>query len=176
MAAASWVMACGARSTRPRSAPPAAGLLGRQGRIRQLPPPLSAWTGARDAPRPAQSLPPVVGQREAGQGDTGQAGQPARRGRRGPGMSARDEVLARIRRANATAARDPAQTGRSRRRPAGRPSRARRPHAAELMDLLAGRLADYRASVVRADAAGCPPRSPRRWAAAGRGAWSCPPG
>jgi L-lactate dehydrogenase complex protein LldF len=27
-------------------------LLGRGGRIRRLPPPLSAWTAARDAPRP----------------------------------------------------------------------------------------------------------------------------
>jgi L-lactate dehydrogenase complex protein LldG len=74
-------------------------------------------------------------------------------------MSARDEVLARIRRANATAARDPA--GRPEpESPAGPVVPAYRGHgdrtAAELMDLLAGRLADYRASVVRATAAELP--------------------
>jgi L-lactate dehydrogenase complex protein LldG len=74
-------------------------------------------------------------------------------------MSARDEVLARIRRANAAAARDPA--GQPPTEPAAAPAPpASREHgdraAAELMDLLAGRLADYRASVVRATAAELP--------------------
>ena len=74
-------------------------------------------------------------------------------------MSARDEVLARIRRANATAARDPA--GQAAPEPAAglmRPAYRERGDrsAAELMDLLAGRLADYRASVVRATAAELP--------------------
>jgi L-lactate dehydrogenase complex protein LldG len=74
-------------------------------------------------------------------------------------VSARDEVLARIRRANAAAARDPAG------QPAPEPAAGPVPPAyrcrgdrtaAELMDLLAGRLADYRASVVRATAAELP--------------------
>ena len=74
-------------------------------------------------------------------------------------MSARDEVLARIRRANAAAARDPAG------QPPAEPAAASAPPAyrehgdraaAELMDVLAGRLADYRASVVRATAAELP--------------------
>jgi L-lactate dehydrogenase complex protein LldG len=71
-------------------------------------------------------------------------------------MSARDEVLARIRRANVVAARDPAA-------PAAQPVPAPPAYresgdrtAAELMDLLAGRLADYRARVVRTTAAGVP--------------------
>jgi L-lactate dehydrogenase complex protein LldG len=86
-------------------------------------------------------------------------------------VSARDEVLARIRRANAAAARDPGAppappapvppdgplspepaTGRG--TPAYRERGDRT--AAELMDLLAGRLADYRACVVRTTAAGLP--------------------
>jgi L-lactate dehydrogenase complex protein LldG len=69
-------------------------------------------------------------------------------------MSARDEVLARIRRANAAAAGQPAPAGAA----SGPAGPARREHgdrgAAELLDLLAERLADYRAHVVRADAAG----------------------
>jgi L-lactate dehydrogenase complex protein LldG len=74
-------------------------------------------------------------------------------------MSARDEVLARIRRANATAARDPAAARDP--EPAADPAPpVYREHgdrtAAELTDLLAGRLADYRASVVRATAAELP--------------------
>jgi L-lactate dehydrogenase complex protein LldG len=74
-------------------------------------------------------------------------------------MSARDEVLARIRRANATAARDPA-AARDPEPAAGAALPAYRERgdrtAAELTDLLAGRLADYRASVVRATAAELP--------------------
>jgi L-lactate dehydrogenase complex protein LldG len=69
-------------------------------------------------------------------------------------MSARDEVLARIRRANATAARQPAPAEPA---PAGGDYRRRGERAvANLMDLLAGRLADYRAHVVRTTAAGLP--------------------
>jgi L-lactate dehydrogenase complex protein LldG len=78
-----------------------------------------------------------------------------------PGMSARDEVLARIRRANATAAGQPAPAGAAPAGAAGGPEGPGwRQHgdrgAAELLDLLAERLADYRAHVVRADAAGLP--------------------
>jgi L-lactate dehydrogenase complex protein LldF len=75
MAAASWVMASPARFEAAQRAGRAGRLLGRSGRIRRLPPPLSAWTAARDAPRP-----PVQTFREwwkaehsgAGQGSTGQ--------------------------------------------------------------------------------------------------------
>jgi L-lactate dehydrogenase complex protein LldF len=69
MAAMSWVMAGGARYPAAQRAAGAARLLGRQGRIRRLPPPLSAWTGARDAPAPpAQTFRQWWAQREAGQG------------------------------------------------------------------------------------------------------------
>jgi len=52
MAAASWVMASGGRYQAAQRAARAGRVLGRGGRIRRLPPPLSAWTGARDAPVP----------------------------------------------------------------------------------------------------------------------------
>ena len=52
MAAAAWVMADPRRYAAAQRAGRAGRLLGRGGRIRRLPPPLSAWTGARDAPAP----------------------------------------------------------------------------------------------------------------------------
>ena len=52
MAAASWVMASPGRYAAAQRAGRAGRSLGRQGRIRWLPPPLSAWTAARDAPAP----------------------------------------------------------------------------------------------------------------------------
>ena len=53
MAAASWVMADPGRfSAAGRAARIARPFTGRRGRIRTLPPPLSAWTSARDAPAP----------------------------------------------------------------------------------------------------------------------------
>ena len=53
MAAASWVMASPARYEAAQRAGRSGLLLGRRsGAIRRLPPPLSAWTAARDAPRP----------------------------------------------------------------------------------------------------------------------------
>ena len=81
MAAASWVMADPRRFAAAQRAGPGRAPAGRGGRIRSLPPPLSAWTGARDAARPAgQDLPAVVA-----------------RLRPGSGMNAREEVLARVR-------------------------------------------------------------------------------
>jgi L-lactate dehydrogenase complex protein LldF len=75
-------MAGSARYPAAQRAAGAGRLLGRQGRIRRLPPPLSAWTGARDAPAPpAQSFRQWWAKREAGQGDTGEGGS----GRRGAG-------------------------------------------------------------------------------------------
>ena len=53
MAAASWVMADPARFAAAQRAGRAGRPLSRGGRIRALPPPLSAWTRARDAPVPA---------------------------------------------------------------------------------------------------------------------------
>jgi L-lactate dehydrogenase complex protein LldF len=52
MAAASWVMASPARWGAAQSASRLGRVLGRGGRIRRLPPPLSGWTAARDAPSP----------------------------------------------------------------------------------------------------------------------------
>jgi len=52
MAAASWVMASPARWAAAQRASRLGRALGRGGRIRRLPPPLSAWTAARDAPAP----------------------------------------------------------------------------------------------------------------------------
>jgi L-lactate dehydrogenase complex protein LldF len=52
MAAASWVMADPARYAAAQAASRAGRLLRRRGRISSLPPPLAAWTLARDAPVP----------------------------------------------------------------------------------------------------------------------------
>jgi L-lactate dehydrogenase complex protein LldF len=52
MAAASWVMAEPARYAAAQTASRAGRLLQRHGRISALPPPLAAWTSARDAPAP----------------------------------------------------------------------------------------------------------------------------
>jgi L-lactate dehydrogenase complex protein LldF len=52
MAAASWVMASPARYAAAQRAGRMGRALGRRGRIRRLPPPLAAWTTARDAPAP----------------------------------------------------------------------------------------------------------------------------
>ena len=52
MAAAAWVMANPRRYSAAQRAARPARALSRGGRIRALPPPLSAWTGARDAPAP----------------------------------------------------------------------------------------------------------------------------
>jgi L-lactate dehydrogenase complex protein LldF len=52
MAAAAWVMASPVRYQAGQRAGRLGRLLGRGGRIRRLPPPLSAWTAARDAPVP----------------------------------------------------------------------------------------------------------------------------
>jgi L-lactate dehydrogenase complex protein LldF len=52
MAAAAWVMASPARYRAAQRAGRLGRVLGRRGRIRRLPPPLSAWTLSRDAPAP----------------------------------------------------------------------------------------------------------------------------
>jgi L-lactate dehydrogenase complex protein LldF len=52
MAAASWVMASPARYAAAQRASRMGRSLGRRGKIRRLPPPLAAWTAARDAPTP----------------------------------------------------------------------------------------------------------------------------
>jgi L-lactate dehydrogenase complex protein LldF len=52
MAAASWVMSGPGRFAAAQRAGRVGRLLARRGRIRRLPPPLSAWTSSRDAPVP----------------------------------------------------------------------------------------------------------------------------
>ncbi|MDP9317480.1 MAG: LutB/LldF family L-lactate oxidation iron-sulfur protein [Actinomycetota bacterium] len=52
MAATAWVMSEQGRFSRVQRASRLGRLLGRGGRIRRLPPPLSGWTAARDAPAP----------------------------------------------------------------------------------------------------------------------------
>jgi L-lactate dehydrogenase complex protein LldF len=52
MAAAAWAMSSHKRFAAAERAMRAGRLLGRRGRIKGLPPPMSAWTGARDAPVP----------------------------------------------------------------------------------------------------------------------------
>jgi L-lactate dehydrogenase complex protein LldF len=52
MAAASWVMASPSRWAAAQRASRLGRVIGRGGRIRRLPWPLSAWTAARDAPEP----------------------------------------------------------------------------------------------------------------------------
>jgi L-lactate dehydrogenase complex protein LldF len=52
MAAASWVMAVRGRYAAAQRTSRLGRALGRRGRIRRLPPPLSAWTESRDAPVP----------------------------------------------------------------------------------------------------------------------------
>jgi L-lactate dehydrogenase complex protein LldF len=52
MAAASWVMASPGRFAAAQRAGRAGRVLGRGGTISALPPPLAAWTRARDAPVP----------------------------------------------------------------------------------------------------------------------------
>jgi L-lactate dehydrogenase complex protein LldF len=69
MAAAAWVMAGHGRYQAAQKAARLGRLLGRGGKIRRLPPPLSAWTAVRDAPVP----PPATfrewwARREAGGG------------------------------------------------------------------------------------------------------------
>ena len=53
MAAASWVLADPRRLAAAQAAGKAGRLIGRRGKISALPPPLAAWTRARDAPVPA---------------------------------------------------------------------------------------------------------------------------
>jgi len=70
MAAASWVMARPGRYAAAQRAGRAGRVLGRGGRIRGLPPPLSAWTAARDAPAPPAQTFREWWRREHGQRDT----------------------------------------------------------------------------------------------------------
>ncbi|HXV94312.1 MAG TPA: lactate utilization protein LutB domain-containing protein, partial [Pseudonocardia sp.] len=70
MAAASWVMASPRRFAAAEKASRAGRVLGRAtGRISALPPPLSAWTGSRDAPRPPTETFREWWARERGPGD-----------------------------------------------------------------------------------------------------------
>ncbi len=91
MAVASWVMASPARYAAAQRVGRAGRVLGRRGRIRALPPPLSRWTESRDAPvPPAQTFrewwrhehrPRAGGQHRPRQ--PGAEGQPRRPGSQG---------------------------------------------------------------------------------------------
>jgi L-lactate dehydrogenase complex protein LldF len=86
MAAASWVMASPARWAAAQRASRAARALGHGGRIRRLPPPLSGWTAARDAPVPPPQTFRQWWQAERGATGAGAATQRRRQGRQaGPG-------------------------------------------------------------------------------------------
>ena len=132
MAAASWVMADPRRYAAAQRAGRSGRALSRGGRIRALPPPLSAWTrGPRRARSPGQDVPAMVA-----------------RVRPGPVVTPRDEVLARIR---AALGGDGAAA------PEAPPAAYRTSgdlHGEPLLDLLAERLAHYRASVRRSSPAG----------------------
>ena len=136
MAAAAWVMADPQRFAAAEKATRAGRLLGRAaGRITTLPPPLSRWTASRDAPRP-----PAETFREWW--------ARARGGRR---VSAREEVLRRIRAANAAARPTAVEVPRDYHRAGAHP-----PGAPELVELLRDRLVDYRATVLDAAPDGIP--------------------
>ena len=159
MAAASWVMAAPRPLRGRRSGPPGLGRLLGRGR----PDPSRCRRRCPAGPRPATCRCRRPRRSASGGGDEhDEAGSP---------MSARDEVLGRIRAAlAATAARRPPD----RRRDRGLPATA---HAgpAELLDLFAERLTDYRATRTAVHRRRrSPPRSSRR-CRPGRGAWSCRP-
>ena len=128
MASAAWTMDSPARWAVALRAARAGRLLGRRRRrIASLPPPLSAWTGTRDAPcrRPRPSA-------------TGGPSASAP----GEAVTARDEILARI----AGALRDrptPPPVARTYRTAGDPPGQA----GEELLELLVDRLVDYRALV-----------------------------
>ena len=132
MASAAWTMDSPARWAGALRAARLGRLLGRRRRrISSLPPPLSAWTGTRDVPLPAgPDLPRLVG--------------PAR-ARGGEAVSARDEVLARIRTATAALDSDPPPVARRYRTADHPPGLA----GEALLELLVDRLVDYKALVRR---------------------------
>ena len=114
---------------------------GRSGRIRRLPPPLSAWTDTRDAPVP----PP----------ESFRAWWARTRGRR-PVSAAREEILARIRIATGAVA-TPEETDAAYAalpRPYWRAHHD--PSATDVVALFAERAADYRAVVQRVPEDGLP--------------------
>ncbi len=133
MASAAWTMDSPARWAGALRAARLGRLLGRRRRrISSLPPPLSAWTGTRDVPLPAgPDLPRLVG--------------PARAAGRGILVSARDEVLARIRTATAARTADPPPVARRYRTADHPPGLA----GEALLELLVDRLVDYKALVRR---------------------------
>jgi L-lactate dehydrogenase complex protein LldF len=103
MAAASWVMADSGRLAAAQRAGRLGRALGRRGRIRRLPPPLSAWTESRDLPLPpAQTFRQWwrrdhdgranrTGRRAAGRPAAGSSGERARGGALAHPHGARDQ-------------------------------------------------------------------------------------
>lgn len=70
MAAAAWVMVSPKRFAAAETGTKAGRLLARRGRIRSLPPPLSAWTSARDLPAPPKETFRQWWARTRGEGST----------------------------------------------------------------------------------------------------------
>jgi len=81
MAAASWVMSSPGRFAAAQRAGQLGRLLGRRGVIGRLPPPLSGWTRARDAPVPPRETFRQWWRRERGPGSVSESGSAAGPGR-----------------------------------------------------------------------------------------------
>ena len=151
MSAAAWTMSDPTRWARTLRSIRLSRLLKKR---RALPSPLGAWAAARDLPDPPSETFRGLG-----------VASPPRTGRGGT-VTARDEILARIRTALADRPTPPAIVREY--RPAGsvQPNR----------ELFAERVADYRATVLTAARTASPQSLPPPWPNAAQPEWWCRPG